>query len=197
MGSIGEALILIIRTVASVVIGAALLRLLLQLVRADFYNPVCQAIVKITAPLVNPLRRIIPGWRGFDSASFVLALLLGTVACLLMMFLRFGQIINPGTVIAWAFVGIINLTMDIYFFATLISVVASFIAPFSGHPILLVLYQLLQPLYRLAHRIVPPMGGLDFSPMLIMLGIKVLQMLIVSPLAAGLRIPGTVVVIGL
>jgi YggT family protein len=193
MGSVSQALVFVINTIGSLLVGAALLRMLLQAVRADFYNPVCQAIVKVTAPLVNPLRRIIPGWRGFDFASLVLALVLSTIASLLMI-LAFGSFVKIGTVISWALVGLIAYVLNIYFYAMLVSVVASFIAPFSGHPILLVIYQLLQPFYRLTHKVLPPMGGLDFSPLLLMLAIKVLEILVVNPLAAGLQVPPSVVI---
>lgn len=193
MGSVSQALVFVINTIGGLLVGAALLRMLLQAVRADFYNPVCQAIVKVTAPLVNPLRRIIPGWRGFDFASLILALVLSTVASLLMI-LALGSFVNVGTVVSWALVGLIAYTLNIYFYAMLVSVVASFIAPFSGHPILLIIYQLLQPFYRLSQKVLPPMGGLDFSPLLLMLAIKVLEILLVNPLAAGLRVPPSVVI---
>jgi YggT family protein len=193
MSSISQALVLLINTVGGLLVGAALLRMLLQAVRADFYNPVCQAIVKVTAPLLNPLRRIIPGWRGFDFASLVLALVLSTVASLLMI-VALGGSINIGTVVSWALVGLIAYVLNIYFWAMLVSVVASFIAPFSGHPILLVIYQLLQPFYRLTHKILPPMGGLDFSPLVLMLLIKLLEILLVNPLATGLRVVPAVVI---
>jgi YggT family protein len=183
-----QALLFVIKTIGGLLVGAALLRMLLQAVRADFYNPVCQAIVKITAPLLNPLRRVVPGWRGFDFASLVLALALSTAATFLIG-AAFGRFFNIGSVVSWAAVGLVSYVLNIYFFAALVSVVASFIAPFSGHPILLVIYQLLQPLYRVAHRIVPPMGGLDFSPMILMMGSKVLEMLLVQPLASSLRAP--------
>lgn len=193
MSSISQALVLVINTVGALLVGAALLRMLLQAVRADFYNPVCQAIVKVTAPMLNPLRRIIPGWRGIDFASLVLALALSSLASLLMLFVQ-GFFVNVGTVVSWAVVGLIAYVLNIYFWAMLVSVVASFIAPFSGHPILLVIYQLLQPFYRLTHKILPPMGGLDFSPLVLMLVIKLLEILVVIPLAEGLRVPPSVVI---
>ena len=86
------------------------------------------------------------------------------------------------------------MTLNIYFYAMVVQVVASFIAPFSGHPALLLIFQLLQPFYRLAHRIIPPMGGLDFSPLLLMLAIKVVEILVLNPLAVGLRVAPSVVI---
>lgn len=187
MGSFGEALLLIISKVGGIYIAAVLLRFLLQAARADFYNPVCQAIVKFTSPLVNPLRRVIPGWRRLDIATLVLALVLNTLATWGMVLVT-GQQIPVGMSVSWALVGLISLTMELYFYAMVVMVVASFIAPFSGHPVLLVIHQLLAPFYRVAQRIIPPMGGLDFTPLLLMLVIQVIQILVLNPLASGLRV---------
>jgi YggT family protein len=193
--SFSQALILVITNVGGLYIGAILVRFLLQAARADFYNPICQAIVKITGPLLNPLRRVIPGWRRLDIASLVLALALSSLATMLMVFST-GNSLPIGMTVSWALVGLISLVLDIYFWSMMVTVVASFIAPFSGHPILLLIYQLLQPFYKLAHRILPPMGGLDFSPLLLMLTIKVAEILVLNPLATGLRV-APMVVIGL
>ncbi len=191
--SFSEALILIISKLGGLYIVAVMLRFLLQAARADFYNPVCQMIVKLTSPLLNPLRRVIPGWRRLDIATLVLALLLGSAATFLMVLLT-GNTLPVGRVVSWAVVGLIALTMDIYFYAMLVLVIASFVAPASGHPVLLVVYQLLEPFYRLAHRIIPPMGGLDFTPLLLMLVIQVLEILVLGPLARGLQAMPTFVI---
>lgn len=187
-GAFGQALVLIINTLGGLYLLAILLRFLLQAARADFYNPVSQAIVKITSPLVNPLRRIIPGYRGFDFASLVLALIISTILSEIMLLAAYNQFIPIGTVIAWAFVGLISFILKIYFWSILVSVIASFIAPFSGHPILLVIHQMLDPLYKRVRRVVPAMGGLDFSPLFLFLGIQIIEILVVGPLAQNLRL---------
>ena len=79
-GAFGQAVVLIINTLGAIYLLAVLLRFLLQAARADFYNPLTQAIVKLTSPLVNPLRRVIPGYRGIDFATLLLALLLNALA---------------------------------------------------------------------------------------------------------------------
>jgi YggT family protein len=183
-----EALLLVINTLGGLYIAAVMVRFLLQLARADFYNPVCQAIVQITSPLLNPLRRMIPGWRRLDVASLVLALLLNTAVTELMVLVYTGGLLSVGKAVCWALTGLIAMTLNIYFYAMLVMVVASFIAPFSGHPILLAISQLLQPVYRLSHRIIPPMGGLDFSPLLLMLAIKIVEILVLNPLATALSV---------
>jgi YggT family protein len=93
-----------------------------------------------------------------------------------------------GIIISWAFVGLISFILNIYYFGLIIQVVASFIAPFSGNPILLMIYQLLDPINSRVRRVIPAMGGLDLSPLFIFLGIKVLEILLVSPLAQKLSL---------
>ena len=187
MSAISEALLLLINKLGGLYLVVVLLRFLLQAARADFYNPMCQLIVKYSSPLLNPLRRVIPGWGRLDIATLVLALLLGSIATYVMVLLT-GNTLPVGRVVSWAFVGLIALTMDIYFYAMLVLVIASFIAPFNGHPALLLTYQLLQPFYRLAHRLIPPMGGIDFTPLLLMLVIQVLEILVLNPLVRGLQV---------
>ena len=181
-GAFGQVLVLIIGSLGSLYLLAVLLRFLLQAARADFYNPVTQAIVKITTPLVVPLRRIIPGFRGFDFATLVLALILNSVFTGLMLLASGYTNVAIGSIVAWSFVGLIAFILNIYFWSLLVSVIASFIAPYSGHPALLLIHQLLDPLYSRVRRILPPMGGLDFSPILLFLGIQVLEILVVTTL---------------
>ncbi|HHX82422.1 MAG TPA: YggT family protein [Pseudomonadaceae bacterium] len=185
-GAFGQAVVLIINTLGAIYLLAVLLRFLLQAARADFYNPLTQAIVKLTSPLVNPLRRVIPGYRGIDFATLLLALLLNALASAAMITASGFSLVDIGTLVSWAFTGIVSFILNIYFWALVISVVASFIAPFSAHPALLLIHQLLDPLYKPLRRIIPGLGGLDFSPLFLFLGIRVLELMVINPLAARL-----------
>jgi YggT family protein len=194
MGSaFAEALIFIVSNLGGLYLIAVMLRFLLQAARADFYNPLCQTIVKVTAPLRNPLHRVIPSWKRLDLASLVLALLLNAAFTAVMVY-GTGNALSFGQLVSWGLVGLLSLTLDIYFYAMLVVIIASFFSPFSGHPVLLLTYQLLQPFYKIAHRILPPMGGLDLSPLLLMLVIKVVEILVVTPLANGLNVFPAVVI---
>jgi YggT family protein len=194
MGSaFAEALIFIVSNLGGLYLIAVMLRFLLQAARADFYNPLCQTIVKVTAPLRNPLQRVIPSWKRLDLASLVLALLLNAAFTAVMVY-GTGSALSFGQLVSWGLVGLLSLTLDIYFYAMLVVIIASFFSPVSGHPVLLLTYQLLQPFYKIAHRILPPMGGLDLSPLLLMLAIKVVEILVVTPLASGLNVFPAVVI---
>lgn len=193
--SISQVLLLIINTLGGLYIFAVLLRFLLQAARADFYNPVSQSIVKLTSPLVTPLRKMIPGYRGFDFASLILALLLSIVATTLMLLVTGNLgVVDTGTIVAWSAVGLIAFILKIYKYGLLISIIASWIAPYSGNPVLLLIHQLLEPIMRKVHKVIPPMGGLDFSPIFVFLGIQVVETLLVQGIGGSLRLFPPVVI---
>ncbi|MAY02597.1 MAG: YggT family protein [Gammaproteobacteria bacterium] len=196
--SISEALNLVIGTLAGLYIFAVLIRFLLQAARADFYNPISQAVVKLTSPLMTPLRKIIPGYRGFDFASLILALIISFIVSCLLIVLDGNSLAivinNIGNIVAWCFVGLLNFILEIYFWGLLISIIASWIAPYSGNPVLLLIQQLLEPIMRRVHKVIPPMGGLDFSPIFVFLGIQLVEILLIQTLAQSLRLPAQFVI---
>jgi YggT family protein len=158
------------------------LRFLLQLVRADFYNPLSQGIVKVTMPLLKPLRKIIPGFLGIDMASVVLILLVQLLASVILCVVvgQIGLISNPFLLIAWGFVGALTLISSIFFWCMIISIIGSFIAPFSHHPVLMLANQIINPLAAPIRKVLPPLGGvIDISPIIILLGLKIVDMLII------------------
>lgn len=174
---------LLIGTLASLYLAAIVLRFLFQLVRADFYNPVSQAVVKATNPLLMPLRKVIPGVFGFDIASVVLAILFHAVIIVILGLINGVQIFNPLILLAWSSVGILSLVAGIFFWGMLIMIIVSWVAPQSHNPLILLLRQLIDPIMSPFRRILPPMGGLDLSPILAFLSINVVQIIIAA--AAG------------
>jgi len=172
---------LIVYSLMSLFLVIVILRFLLQLVRADFYNPVSQGIVKITMPLLKPLRRFIPSIASIDTASVVLILLVQLLATFILSLIVGvpGVMTNPLMVLIWGFVGALTMISGIFFWCMIISIVGSFIAPFSHHPLLTLANQIIDPLARPIRKIIPPLGGmLDISPIIILLGLKVVDMLI-------------------
>ena len=190
--SIGQVVVLVVNTLGGLLILALLLRFLLQVNKADFYNPVSQSLVKMTAPVLNPLRRVIPTWRNIDIVSVLLALILSTLASALMIFAAGFALPGIGILISWTFLGVLSMILKIYFWGLLISIIASWVAPHSGNPALLLIQQLLEPLQSLFRRVIPPMGGLDFSPIFIFLGIQVVEIMVVGTLRQGLGLSSQV-----
>ncbi|MDH4040217.1 MAG: YggT family protein [Gammaproteobacteria bacterium] len=175
MNAINEILGYLVQTLLSVYLVTMLLRFLLQLVRADFYNPISQFVVKVTNPLVIPLRRLIPGLGGIDLASLLLAVLLqvaGIVALLLL-----NGISPPGVLLLliWSVLGVVGLLVNIYFFALLAMIILSWVAAGSRHPAIYLLYQITEPLMAPFRKVLPPMGGMDFSPILVFILINIVQ----------------------
>jgi YggT family protein len=154
-----------------------MLRFLLQLVRADFYNPLSQFIVKATNPLVIPLRKVIPGLFGIDIASLVLAIALQILAFLVMSIIANGTMIPFVTLSIGSVLKLIELTLNVYFFSFIIMVIISWIAPNTHNPVMAMISSLTEPVLRPLRKTIPSMGGLDFSVMVAMLGIFILKIL--------------------
>jgi len=184
MNAINEILVYLVQTVLSLYLVTMLLRFLLQLVRADFYNPICQFIVKVTNPLVIPLRRVIPGLGGIDVSSLLLALLLQLAAIVALLLIN--GLSAPGILplLAWSVLGVLGLLVNIYFFALLAMIILSWVAAGSRHPAIYLLYQITEPVMAPFRKVLPPMGGLDLSPILVFVLINIIQ-IAVRHLAQG------------
>jgi YggT family protein len=181
-------IIFLIQTLFELYILAVLLRFFLQWVRADFYNPISQFLVKATNPPLKLIRRIIPGFGGVDFASLVLAWLLKSIEILLIILIS-GSSVNLIAPLIWAIPELIELVINIFLFAILIQVILSWVSPGGYNPAGALLYSLTAPILRPAQRILPPMGGLDLSPMLVMIALILLKMLLLPPLHAVTHSP--------
>lgn len=177
MGPLQEIGTLIIQTLGLLYLLAVVLRFLLQLARADFYNPMSQFVVKATNPVLIPLRRAIPALMGIDLASLILALLVQLLAIELTALLFGGFLLAP-QILAWAVLGIISLIVNIYFWGLIIIVICSWVAPHSMHPALVLVRQLVEPITEPVRRLLPDLGGIDFSPILVFLGLQIVKILI-------------------
>ena len=167
-----------------------MVRFLMQVARVDFYNPLCQGIVKVTDPAIKPLRRVLPTVRGIDFATLTVAFIVQLIAVVLVMLIVGGYPFLP-EYIAWVFLGMFSIIFDIYFFALLVMVISSWIAPYSNHPALSLINQLTEPLCKPARKLLPPMGGIDFSIILVFVFISLIDnFLVIKPLAKMLGVPG-------
>lgn len=184
--------IFVVQTLGSLYLVIVLLRFVLQLVRADFYNPISQFIVRATALLLNPLRRIIPSIAGIDSASLVLAILVQLVMMILTLLLMgvgagIGGFILQ--LLVWSIIAVTSLFLKIFFFALIISVILSWIAPGSYNPAVVLINQICEPLLAPIRRFMPNLGGLDLSPIFGFLALRLIDMLVIHNLAAMTGMP--------
>jgi YggT family protein len=175
MGAMNEIFGYLTQTFLSLYLIAMILRFLLQLVRADFYNPICQFLVKVTNPLVLPMRRLIPGLAGLDLASLLLAILLQMACITALLFFQYSALPGAGLLLMGGVLGVVALLVNIYFFAILAMIILSWVAAGSRHPAIYLLYQLTEPVMAPFRKVLPSAGGMDFSPILVFILINVIQ----------------------
>ncbi|WP_137885931.1 YggT family protein [Pseudomonas sp. 2FE] len=185
-----EALIYIIQTLGSLYLLIVLLRFILQLVRADFYNPLSQFIVRATQPLLKPLRRIIPGFGGLDMASLVLAILvqlLLLIVTLVLMGYGIGDYLLQ--LLVWSVISVTSLLLKVFFFALIVSVILSWVAQGSHNPGAQLVNQICEPLLMPIRRILPSMGGLDISPIFAFIALNLIDRFVLGKLAIATGMP--------
>ena len=184
MNGLSTAFIYVIQTLGSLYLLIILLRFILQLVRADFYNPLSQFTVKATQPLLKPLRRIIPGFGGLDLASLALAILVQLVLMVVVILIAGA---NPAAVglqlLVWAIIAVTSLFLKIFFFAMIISVILSWVAPGSYNPGAQLVNQICEPLLAPFRRLLPNLGGLDISPIFAFIALNLLDRFVIGNLA--------------
>jgi YggT family protein len=181
--------VFLIQTFFGIYFILIMIRFLMQISRADYYNPICQGIVKLTDPGIKPLKRILPSVRGVDFATLAVAFVVQLVAVMLVVVMKGGPLFMP-LYIAWVLLGMVSTILDIYFFALLIMVISSWIAPQSVNPALALVHQLTEPICRPARKLLPPMGGMDFSIILVFVTITLVDTyLVIQPIAYMLRVP--------
>ena len=148
-----------------------LARFILQLVKADFYNPVSQFIVKATSPVLNPLRRTIPGVGGMDLASIVLLVALAMLKLALVLYVFNGFPFHPIQFFLITLQSLANTIINFFLFVIFISAIFSWIMVAGGgyNPFADILRQMAEPVLAPARRLIPPIGGLDISPMIVMM----------------------------
>lgn len=199
MGQVGSALAQIFNTIAGLYLLFVVARFLLQLAKADFYNPISQAVFRATDPVVRIFRSFIPGYKGIDFSSLILAFIVQFIAISVTILLYGGAIPSVGFIITWSFIGVLNFIILFYYYALIASIVMSFVMMFSGnmnpHPILLLVWQITEPIMAPFRKVIPPMGGLDFSPIFIFLIIGLIRNFIYQTFGVNDQI--ALVVIGL
>jgi len=170
-------LIFIISTLFHLYAFALALRFILQWVKADFYNPVSQFIVKITSPVVNPARRLIPGYKGLDIATLIICYLVLVVSQTIVLSLQ-GIQVTPMIITISAIPELVSMIINVFFYGILIQAIISWVNPQGHNPINNLLYSVTSPVLRPVQKFIPPLGGMDISPIFAMIGLKVIEMLI-------------------
>jgi YggT family protein len=171
------AILFVLHALLSLIVVAFLLRVLMPLVRADFRNPLGQAVLRFTDPLVRPLRRIVPPAGKVDVAS-VAALLLVQFAGTALIRLVAGGGFAAAPIVVIGFKELLRTVLQFFTVAILVQVVLSWVAPGTHNPATQLLARLCEPLLRPFRRLLPPIGGLDFSPIFVLIGLQALLILV-------------------
>jgi YggT family protein len=171
----------LINTLFSLYILMVMLRFLLAAVRADFYNPVSQFLVKVTDPPLRLLRRAIPSIGKIDTSALVLMLALQMLAFSLIFLLRNSA---PGVtgLLVLSIAELLSLFLNVFLFAILIQVILSWVNPGTYNPVVSVLYSITEPVLQPCRRLIPPMSGIDLSPLVALIAIQLAKMLLLPPL---------------
>ena len=181
MGYFANAGQIVIQFVFGALIALIVLRVLLQWVRANFYNPICQFLYKATNPVLMPLRKVIPPWRNLDIAGIVLAWL-ATALKLVLLYATVGQALGVLGLSVLALADLVDFALLLYIVLVLVRVVLSFVGADSYHPVVPLVMQLTEPVLKPFRRLIPNVGGLDFSPMVLLLAITLARVLVAKPL---------------
>ncbi len=193
MDTFAQAASYLIQSLGSLYLGVVVLRFLLQYMRADFQNPISQFLIRATHLPTRPIRKVLPSYRSFDGASLILAVLVQWLTIQLTATVVSGAgMINIAYVLSWAVLGILSLILNIYLYGLLAVIILSWVAPQAQHPAIHLLHQLIEPVMSPFRRLIPPLGGLDLSPIFMFLVINLLRIFILSG-AQAVRLPAGIV----
>lgn len=171
------AMTFLIDVVINLFIFLLLTRFILQLVQADFYNPLSQFVVKATNPVLTPLRKLVPGTSIVDTAALIMVVVLIIVKVIFLVSLS-GQGVPPvPAMVIFALRSLASLMINYLFFAVLIRVILSWVAPDPYNPFTAIMTQITEPVMAPVRRVMPAMGGLDLSPLVVLLGLQFLMVL--------------------
>lgn len=178
-----QAIVFIVRTLLQVLLVTVfLLRVLLPLARADSRNQLSQAVIRLTNPLVLPLRRLLPPIGKIDTASIVALLIVQIAATATLWLLRaYPGIYTPSQFMYVVLLSLLGTVLQLYTFMLVLYVLLTWIAPGTYSPAAALLSSLCDPLLRPIRRIIPPLGGIDFSALFVIIALQALYIAIVAP----------------
>lgn len=172
-----DALIYLLDGVTMLVLVVFLLRFWMPLLRVDFRNPVAQGILRITSPVIVPVRRVIPSIGRIDTATVLVAFAIQCLSVWIAMLL-IGMPIRPLFIAVASIFELATLSVGIFMFVIFIGIVLSWLAPPTYNPVVAIVQSMSEPLLRPFRRLIPPMGGLDLSPVVPLLLLGALRILL-------------------
>jgi len=181
-GYFSQAIIFLVKLFFDIYILTLILRYLLTIVRVDSLNPLSALIIKVTNPLLKPLRRTIPGYFGIDWASIISLFLVQAIEIILVALIITGGIPAFSGLTMLTIAYLLRTILYIYLFIIIVQVIISWVNPNAYNPITTIMYQISEPILKPIRHFIPSSGGLDFSPLVALIIINLLMILIISPL---------------
>jgi YggT family protein len=175
-----SALIFLVKTLTDLYLLTFLLRFIMQWVRANYYNPLAQFILKVTSPLVVPARRVLPSVAGLDTPTLVVLVILEIAATWLLLRLL-GLTVPVTDLLLWSLLRLVALTLWFYTIGLFIYVLLSWFGDRGMNPMSALLGQIIEPVVRPVRRVLPPIGGLDLSPLVVILLLQAAQIALPLP----------------
>lgn len=177
----GNALTFLVQVAFGIYILILMLRVLLQVLGADYYNPLSQFVVRLTEPVLAPLRRIVPRVGRVEGGALLVMLGAQMIEYWLVFGVRGGEPSLAGLAVVSA-AELLELCTTIFFWAILIRVILSWVNPGIRHPASDIVYSLTEPVLEPARRILPALGGFDLSPILVLVGLQLVNLLLIEPI---------------
>ncbi|MRJ44736.1 YggT family protein [Idiomarina loihiensis] len=171
-----NALTFLVATIIDLYLVIVLLRLWMQLTQADFYNPVSQFVYKATQPVVGPLRSFMPMLGKLDTASLILALALGMLKVAALVWLN-NLVVDPLVIVIQGILTAVSSLLSMLFWVLVIRAILSWFSQ-GYNPVEAMLHQITEPLLAPVRKILPPIGGLDLSVLVVIIGLQFLRILI-------------------
>ena len=190
MGAGTEISLYLIRNLGALLLLMVVMRGVLHTSRVNFYNPISQLIVRLTNPLLAPFRNFLPAAGRVDWAVVVLAVLVQSLILLAITVIAGDGWATPGLpiLLVWGVIGVLGLLINLYFFILIAMIIISWVAPGSRHPAIELIWQVSEPVMAPVRSLLPNMGGIDFSPILLFIIINVVQIGL-RHLAVGVGLP--------
>jgi len=190
MGAGTEISLYLVRNLGALLLLMVVMRGVLHTSRVNFYNPISQLIVRLTNPLLAPFRNFLPAAGRVDWAVVVLAVLVQSLILLAITVIDGDGWATPGLpiLLVWGVIGVLGLLINLYFFILIAMIIISWVAPGSRHPAIELIWQVSEPVMAPVRSLLPNMGGIDFSPILLFIIINVAQIGL-RHLAVGVGLP--------
>lgn len=177
-----NASVFLVQTLFNLYLFVLFLRMILQWQRADYYNPIVQLTVRLTDPLVRPLRKILPRLGWLDLAIMLILLLVTCIKISLLFWLDTGGVIYPVGLVIWVVGDLLSQLLNLYFFVILFRVIISWVSPNPYNPAVAILTLISEPVLRPFRRVIPMVAGFDLTPILAIIVLKTVDILVTVPL---------------